>query len=179
MKERAKSKMEIVHIKMDAIALAVTPIGDRYSRLFHDTCIDVVTKDEGVFKFKFKSGFITNFRSGGVFVDFFIDQIGDEKKSLWYLIHDAIYTPCAALGMEHPMSRKKGDELLRAGLIHDGMSKFYASVVYKSVRIFGHTAYWKDDKYTQSNSKLLGFEWCDKTHTPPNLSGAVNDCSAG
>lgn len=165
--------MKILDINIDTLALAVTPVGDRYSRLFHDTVIEVTT-EEGVYIFTFKLGFMTNFRSGGVLVDFFIDQIGDEKKALWYLVHDAIYTPCAALGMEHPLARKTGDALLKSGLIFSGMSEFKAGLVYRSVRMFGRSAYWKDDKYTQSNSKLFNFEWCDKTHTPGRVARAVN-----
>lgn len=163
--------MKILDINIDTLALAVTPVGDRYSRLFHDTVIEVTT-EEGVYIFTFKSGFMTNFRSGGVLVDFFIDQIGDEKKALWYLVHDAIYTPCAALGMEHPLARKTGDELLKAGLIFSGMSEFKAGLVYRSVRMFGRSAYWKDDKYTQSNSKLFNFEWCaENAHAQSVSSG--------
>lgn len=162
--------MKILDINIDTLALAVTPVGDRYSRLFHDTVIDVKTEEEGVYRFIFKSGFMTNFRSGGLLVDFFIDQIGDEQKALWYLVHDAIYTPCAALGMEHPLARKTGDELLKAGLIFSGMSKLEAGLVYRSVRLFGHTAYWKDDEHTQSNSKLFNFEWCDKNAHAQSVS---------
>ena len=86
-------------------------------RLAKDTRVEVLT-DEGSFVFKFRAGFVTNFRSGGVAVDCFVDQVGDEKKALCYLVHDAIYTPCAALGMEHPISRIKGDQLLRAALLY-------------------------------------------------------------
>lgn len=162
--------MKILDINIDTLALAVTPVGDRYSRIFHDTVIDVKTEEEGVYRFIIKSGFMTNFRSGGLLVDFFIDQIGDEQKALWYLLHDAIYTPCAALGMEHPLARKTGDELLKAGLIFSGMSKLKAGLVYRSVRLFGHTAYWKDDEHTQSNSKLFNFEWCDKNAHAQSVS---------
>lgn len=88
-----------------------------------------------------------------------MDQIGDEKKALCYLVHDAIYTPCAALGMEHPLSRKKGDELLRAALVWAGMSRFKAALVYYSVRAFGHSAYWDDDELTAENSRLFTFRW--------------------
>lgn len=161
--------MKILDININTPALAVVPVGDRYSRLFLDTVIEVTT-GEGVYKFMFNHGFMTNFRSGGVLVDLFIDQIGDEKKALWYLVHDAIYTPCAALGMEHPLARKTGDELLKAGLIFSGMSKFEAGLVYRSVRMFGHSAYWKDDEHTQSNSRLFNFEWCDKNAHAQSVS---------
>jgi hypothetical protein len=112
--------------------------------------------------FRFFEGFVTNFRSGGVLVDGFIDQVGDEKKSLVYLVHDAIYTPCLALDFEHPVSRLLGDQFLRAGLRWSGMGSFKASCVYNSVRLFGASAYDEDDAFTAMNSRLFTFEWRDR-----------------
>lgn len=153
--------MKVYAITTDTMALAVTPIGNRLYKLAKDTTVEVLT-DEGMYRSRLKVGLVTNFRSGGWGVDIFIDQVGDEKKALCYLVHDVIYTPCAALGMEHPLSRIKGDELLRAGLIYAGMSKFKAGLVYRSVRMFGHSAYWEDDALTSANSKLFTFEWVAK-----------------
>ena len=51
------------------------------------------------------------------------------------------------------------DELLRAVLVHAGMGKFKASLVYNSVRLFGKSAYEDDDKLTETNSELFTFEW--------------------
>ena len=153
--------MKVYAITTDTMALAVTPIGNRLYKLAKDTTVEVLT-DEGVYRFRFKAGFVTNFRSGGWGVDIFIDQVGDEKKALCYLVHDAIYTPCAVLGMEHPLSRKTGDTLLRAGLLYARMGSFKAGLVYRSVRMFGHSAYWEDDALTSANSKLFTFEWVAK-----------------
>lgn len=138
--------------------ICVCPLGNRFYRLFEDLHISIFT-DEGTFRFKFKAGFVTNFRSGGILIDRFIDQMGDLWQQAAYLCHDAAYTPCAALKMEHPISRKLADELLRAVLIHAGMSKFKASLVYNSVRLFGKPAYEDDDKLTETNSQLFSFEW--------------------
>lgn len=153
--------MKVYAITTDTLALAVTPMGNRLYRIAKDTKVEVLT-DVGNFVFKFKAGFVTNFRSGGVGVDLFVDQVGDEKKALCYLVHDAIYTPCAMLGMEHPVSRIRGDQLLRAALLYAGMHKLKAAVVYNSVRLFGHSAYWEDDALTSANSKLFSFEWVAK-----------------
>lgn len=150
--------MKVLGLVCTPAPLKVVPIGDRLYPLANDTKVAVIT-DEGTFEFLFKAKFVTNFRSGGTLVDLFIDQIGDEKKALIYLIHDAIYTPCATLNMEHPLSRKLGDELLRAGLLYCGMSEFKAALVYYSVRAFGESAYMDDDALTSSNSKLFKFEW--------------------
>lgn len=138
--------------------LAVIPMGNRLYKLADDCDIRVVT-DEGCFRFYAKRGTVTNYRSGGPLVDHFIDQIGDEDIAPWWVIHDLCYTPCAALGMEHPLSRKKADEILRAGLLYAGMKKWKAQVVYTAVRWFGEPAYEEDDALTSFNSKLFSFEW--------------------
>lgn len=153
--------MKVYDVSVDTIALAVTPIGNRLYKLARDTKLCVHT-DEGLYEFVIKKYFVSNFRSGMRLIDAVVDQIGDEEKSLCYLFHDLIYTPCAALGMEHPLSRKKGDELLHAALIWAKMPKWKANLVYYSVRLFGHSAYWDDDALTSANSKLFSFEWKGK-----------------
>lgn len=150
--------MLVRDITISTDCLKVTPIGDRLYKVAEDTTICVYT-DAGLLRFKMFKGFTSNFRSGGVFVDKFVDQIGDEKKSLCYLFHDMAYTPCAQCGMEHPVSRKFADQLLKAGLLWAGMGKFKASLVYNSVRLFGDSAYEEDDALTSSNSKLFTFHW--------------------
>ena len=153
--------MKVYSITTSPAPLKVTPIGNRLYKVAEDVTIRISTSD-GVWVFRFFNGFVTNFRSGGVLVDGFIDQIGDECKSLVYLVHDAIYTPCLALDFEHPVSRLPGDQFLRAGLRCAGMGSFKASCVYNSVRLFGAPAYDEDDSLTAANSRLFTFEWRDK-----------------
>ena len=153
--------MKVYAITASPAPLKVTPIGNRLYRVAEDVTIRISTSD-GVWVFRFFKGFVTNFRSGGVLVDSFIDQVGDEKKSLVYLVHDAIYTPCLALDIEHPVSRLLGDQFLRAGLLWAGMCSFKASCVYNSVRLFGASAYDEDDALTATNSHLFTFEWRDR-----------------
>lgn len=153
--------MKVYAITASHAPLKVTPIGNRLYRVAEDVTIRVSTS-EGVWVFRFFKGFMTNFRSGGWLVDSFIDQIGDEKKSLVYLVHDAIYTPCLALGFEHPVSRLLGDQFLRAGLRWAKMGSFKAACVYNSVRISGTSAYEEDDALTSTNSRLFTFEWRDR-----------------
>lgn len=138
--------------------LLVTPMGNRLYKVGADISVCVRT-DIGCFCFDIFSGLVTNFRSGGWGVDPIIDQMGDEDKALMYLLHDLIYTPCAALELEHPVSRKLGDQLLRAGLLYFGMGRFKAALVYDSVRLFGESAYREDDALTSANSKLFTFKW--------------------
>ena len=153
--------MKVCSIATSPAPLKVTPIGSRLSKVAEYVTIRISTS-EGVWMFRFFKGFVTNFRSGGVLVDGFIDQVGDEKKSLVYLVHDAIYTPCLALDFEHPVSRLLGDQFLRAGLRWAGMGSFKASCVYNSVRLFGASAYDEDDALTATNSRLFTFEWRDR-----------------
>jgi len=150
--------MKVHSITIDGFALEVTPMGNRLYRIAKDTRVTVKT-DEGCFDFYFKAGFVTNFRSGGPLVDCFVDQVGDEKKALCYLVHDAIYTPCASLGGHHPVSRDLGDELLRAALKWAELEAWKAELVYYSVRWFGECAYEDDDALTSLNSKLFDFAW--------------------
>lgn len=150
--------MKVRSIHINQPALTVVPLGNRLYGLAHPNEITVYT-DEGCFLIKLKQGFVTNFRSGGLFVDMFIDQVGDQDKSLVYLIHDALYTPCDACGGEHPLSRELADEILRAALIWAGMSPGVAGVVYRSVRLFGKSAYENDDELTATNRALFSFQW--------------------
>ncbi len=153
--------MKVYSITLSPAPLKVTPVGNRLYEVAEDVTIRIRTS-EGVWVFRFFKGFVTNFRSGGVAVDCFVDQIGDEKKALCYLVHDAIYTPCLALDLEHPVSRLLGDQFLRAGLRWAGMGSFKASCVYNSVRLFGASAYDEDDALTATNSRLFTFEWRDR-----------------
>lgn len=151
-------KSVIVNGRRENFSLEVIPMGNRLYKLSKPLYIRVYT-DEGVFTFAFDSGFITNFRSGGILVDFFIDQIGTPLVQIAYLLHDACYTPCLALKMEHPISRKLADQMLKAMLEYAMMSNCQVLLVYTSVRSFGSSAYDEDDELTEENSKLFTFTW--------------------
>ena len=153
--------MKVYSLVLDQPSLAVTPMGDRYYKLAHDTKISVFT-DIGCLEFFGKQGFITNFRSGGRLVDGIVDQVGDEQKSLIYLIHDMMYTPCDFCNGEHPVTREMADEFLRDGLEWAGMGKFKRELVYYSVRVFGKSAYEEDDHLTSTNRMLFTFNWFAK-----------------
>ena len=150
--------MKVYDIQLDRPNLAVVPQGDRYYELAQDTNMMVYT-DIGLWMFGIKAGFVTNFRSGGPLVDMFVDQIGDQQKSLIYLGHDLCYTPCDYCNGEHPVSRRLGDEFLRDGLAWAGMGKCKRNMVYYAVRACGNGAYEEDDRLTESNRKLFTFEW--------------------
>lgn len=140
-------------------ALVVRPRGSRLYEFADYTNIKVFT-NEGIFDYDVLPGLVTNFRSGGLFVDPFVDQIGDSVQiQCCWVPHDLNYTPNFYLEGRHPVSRKLADELLKASLVFAGMGKIKANAVYYSVRAFGGSAYEEDDHLTVSNSKLFKFSW--------------------
>lgn len=152
--------IEVVSIKSHPEKIPVIPLGDRYY-MTSAKCsrIEIHTKKDGVFVFNFFADFVSNYRSGGLVVDRFVDQIGNADQQCSYLSHDAAYTPCKACNGEHPISKQVADDLLRGCLIYSGMSKVKANVVYWSVNLFGRKAYEEDDEFTKMNSGLFTFEW--------------------
>lgn len=128
--------------------------GDRYFQICEPTEITVIT-DIGVLNVKIRPGFFTNFRSGGVGVDWFIDQIGDNIHQAIWIVHDCCYTPCINMKRRHAIDRKTSDDLLLAMLLFAKDSKFKAWTIWGSVRMFGSSAYEDDDALTDENYKRL------------------------
>lgn len=134
--------------------LHLRALGNRYFEVVEPTYIDVVT-DAGEIEVTVRHGFVTNFRSGGLAVDRFIDPIGDDLHQLCWLVHDCCYTPCINKRYEHAIDRKTADELLFAMLLYAGESKLKAGIIWASVRMFGSSAYKDDDAFTFENYKRL------------------------
>lgn len=134
--------------------LRLHALGDRYFQVVEPTEVTVIT-DAGELNARIRPGFITNFRSGGLVVDRFIDPIGDDLHQVCWLIHDCSYTPCINKCYEHAIDRKTADDLLLAMLLFAGESKFKARVIWASVRVFGSSAYKDDDAFTFENCKRL------------------------
>ena len=150
--------IKVLEIALSKKELAVVPLGNRLYKLCEDFEVCVKT-DNGTFVYKFKKGFVTNFRSGGQVVDRFVDQIGSSVfVQVSWLIHDAAYTPCESCHGAHPISRELADRLLRETLICAGFGAFKSGLVYYAVRAGGRSAYEEDDELTAENSKLFSFE---------------------
>jgi hypothetical protein len=143
--------MELISVATLNNDLGLKPMGDRYYSLTND--IDVKLEFTGglTYIYHFNKNFVTNFRSGAPIVDCFTDQIGDTLQALAYLIHDANYTPCHYLFNEHPLSKKESDKLLYQMLVYSGFSKIKANIIYEAVKLFGKSAYCKDDDLTATN----------------------------
>lgn len=150
--------MSLVIYGIDHSSLKVTPIGNRMYKIADPVHIAIHTS-EGTLVLDIKPYFVTNFRSGGRLVDGIVDQMGDENKALIYLIHDCFFTRCCACNNRHPISKELADIILREGLKFYGMHPIKAELVYQSVRIFGRSAYEKDDIWTPTNSTLFSFNW--------------------
>lgn len=145
--------------------ISLFPLGNRYFEVSSDFRVRITLDNGAVFDYLFRKGFVTNFRSGGLLVDAFIDPIGDQLHQLCWIVHDGNYTPCDCVLMcglrandgIHPVSKKTADELLRAMLVFSGTSKFKADVIKRSVSWFGGSAYDEDDSLTPTNRTLFEF----------------------
>lgn len=147
-----KVKNIVFHTQKDGIKLKA--LGDRYFQI-QDLLDLAVCTDVGVFRYRIRPGFVTNFRSGAPLVDSFIDQCGDRLHQACWIVHDANYTPCINKCFKHAVDRKTADDLLHAMLLYAGESKFKAGIVWSAVRLFGRSAYEDDDSLTVGNYPLL------------------------
>ena len=148
--------MELISVATVNNDLGLKPMGDRYYSLTNDIEIKIECKDK-VFLYHISHDFITNFRSGAPIVDCFTDQIGDTLQALAYLIHDANYTPCSMLNLNHPLTKIDSDKLLYQMLVYSGFSKIKAKIIYEAVKLFGKSAYYDDDKLTAKNKLAFSF----------------------
>ena len=151
--------------------IEMTALGNRFYKLTKPHSTNFVFKDLKLDKIyiiraNYLAGFITNFRSGGPLVDFFIDQIGNQNMQELYLFHDAAYTPNALVDGEpkHLVSKSKADEILRAGIVFaldrnpkrwKWASRVKARIVKLAVTLFGGSAYRDNDAVTDKNSALF------------------------
>lgn len=151
--------------------IELTALGNRFYKLTNPHSTNFVFKDLKLDKIyiiraNYLAGFITNFRSGGPLVDFFIDQIGNQRMQELYLFHDAAYTPNSLMDGEpkHLLSKSKADEILRAGIIFaldknpkrwKWANRVKARIVKLAVTLFGGSAYRDNDAVTDKNSALF------------------------
>lgn len=150
-----------IPIKKTKHILKLYGLGDRYYSLAQETKIEITCKLANnsirILKYDFKPNFITNFRSGGILVDGFVDQLGTELEQICWLIHDSNYTICSFLKDKHPLTKNEADNLLYNMLLFAGLNKFKDKVIFESVQLFGKSAYYKSDNLTDSNKKLFTF----------------------
>lgn len=149
--------MELISVATLNNDLGLKPMGDRYYSLTNDIEIRLEFTGGLTYIYHFNKDFVTNFRSGAPIVDCFTDQIGDTLQALAYLIHDANYTPCSMLSLNHPLKKIDSDNLLYQMLVYSGFSKIKAKIIYEAVKLFGKSAYYDDDKLTAKNKLAFSF----------------------
>ena len=146
--------MKVKDIIFNKDGFKLKALGNRYFQIQERLTIAVCT-DIGVFRYKIRPPFVTNFRSGAPIADWFIDQFGDILHQACWIVHDANYTPCINKCFRHAVDRKTADDLLYAMLLYAGESKLKADIVWGAVRLFGRSAYEDDDSLTVGNYPLL------------------------
>lgn len=149
--------MNIVSISTENSDLGLKPLGNRLYELTNPINVRIEFDNKLVYLYSFTTEFITNFRSGSPIIDTFTDQIGDSLSALAYLIHDSNYTPCHYLFDKHPLPKDQADRLLYSMLVYGGMNRIKAKIIYESVNLFGHDAYYNDDELTDKNKLSFAF----------------------
>lgn len=148
-------------IAKDDHILKLYGLGNRYYCLAQKTKIEITIKlsvgSLRILTYNFEPNFITNFRSGGILVDGFIDQLGTELEQICWLIHDSNYTICSFLNDKHPLTKNDADNLLYNMLLFAGLNKFKDKIIFESVQLFAYSAYYKSDDLTNTNKKLFSF----------------------
>jgi len=124
--------------------------------------VDVCT-NEGVLHYTMKPGFLTNMRSGGHCIDWFIPKFtGNKLYNLAIICHDFAYTKLPS--GENPISKALADELLRQMAIISGqLSRAKAYVMWKILDKFGDSAYESENTGDYAGiEKYMKFDWLHK-----------------
>jgi hypothetical protein len=96
--------------------LELTPVGDNLWKLAKDVRIQVNAPAGKGWRFTLKEGFVTNLRSGSDLINPVIPRMGNEGRTLCYILHDANYTWLGITSSYHCMEKKDADALLKAML---------------------------------------------------------------
>jgi hypothetical protein len=124
--------------------------------------VDVFT-DEGALHYTMKPGFLTNMRSGGHCIDWFIPKFtGNKLYNLAIICHDFAYTKLPS--GQNPISKELADELLRQMVIMSGqLSRAKAYVMWKILDALGASSYESENTGDYAGiEKYMEFEWSHK-----------------
>ena len=128
--------MQLVDIKIIK-PLKMEPIDSKFWKLTDDFYVDFIT-DEGVWKLRNKSNWITDLRSGCDAINIIAPKWGNSVYTATVLMHDTAWSGW--------MSRQLSNELLRQGMILSGeIGSFRGSLVYNAVQYFGHYSNMDDE----------------------------------
>lgn len=119
----------ILHKIIVRTPLKLTPIDTKYWKLTDKYAADFIT-DEGVYKLRLQSGWITDLRSGCDAINAIVPKWGNDLYTATIMLHD-----CAWSGH---LSRELSNILLRQGMVLSGeVGSLRASMAYYAVSSFG------------------------------------------
>jgi hypothetical protein len=102
--------MHIKDITYTEPAYAV--IGNNLWQLVCDVVITVNLPAGKGWSFVIRKGFVTNFRSGSDLLNPIIPRMGNQLRTLCYVLHDALYTWVGAKSDTHYMTKQQADDML-------------------------------------------------------------------
>ena len=139
--------------------ISLTPLGGRRFAINQPTDFKMMLSDGTELVAWVHKNYVTDFRSGGPFVDRFIDQFGETPEiQICYLMHDLFYT--RRVDKTHFQTREFADMVLRESLICAGLPEWKAKAVWAAVRLFGRKAYTDDDAYSIPNASRFNMARC-------------------
>ena len=108
--------------------LAFTPVSTELFALTSPYWVDFIT-DEGVWKLRNKTSWLTDLRSGSSWIDCLIPKMGNQTYTAGILLHDTCFSGKMSFDLANEMLRQcmilsKEVGPLRAGLAHTAVSKF-------------------------------------------------------
>lgn len=155
--------MKLENIEILTPPILVTIAGDRYFRIEKELTIRIST-DTQIYEYTLLPGFVTDFRSGGPFVDIFIQQFGTSLMQAAYICHDVAYTPMFTDNGErsHQIPKPFADALLEQMLIYANVKRWKAKIIYVALKLFGKKSYMVDNDYSVENSRKYSLKVIEK-----------------
>ena len=148
-------KIESIETKGE---LALKPIKESFMQLTEPLEI-VINTDEGNFRWNLPTGYVTDGRSGGNIVDFFVPRWGKEILSLAYICHDAGFAGANEITeFCHYPSFTLTNDIFEAMLDHAGISgwKVWIMIRIVSSKFFGKSSFTDRNEYQdKQNAKFI------------------------
>jgi len=92
------------------------PVAPNLWKLASDVAITVNLPAGKGWRFTLRKDFLTNLRSGSDLINPIIPRMGDEGRTIAYILHDALYTWTGVNSEWHFLDKKTADGLLKAML---------------------------------------------------------------
>lgn len=154
------------HKKITVKRITHTPlewekVGRRLYRMKSDGCAWVET-DTGTVQIKWKKGFITDGRSGGMWIDWLFPNWGSDLEKVVVICHDILFH-------DFDLSFEFSNELLRASMRCIGYSNWRSELVHTGVstaiayKAFGakNSSEWANRERCDANWISKSIQWRD------------------